>query len=118
MLCFESVTQLSARQNNACDRTINCVMMVPTKNTSMNSVRMQDHSRDIDHSSQQPEPLHGSTVQSVSDFGISLAVLFSHCRRSAYEEGVQEATLRIAQRAVYDNPRAAGGPDVFSESAR
>ncbi len=33
-------------------------------------------------------------------------------------EGVQEAILRVAQRAMYDDPRVAGGPDVFSESAR
>ena len=36
----------------------------------------------------------------------------------AFMEGVQEAILRVAQRAMYDDPRVAGGPDVLSESAR
>ena len=36
----------------------------------------------------------------------------------ARREGGQEAILRVAQRAMYDDPRVAGGPDVLSESAR
>ena len=35
-----------------------------------------------------------------------------------FPEGVQEVILREAQRAKYDDPRVAGGPDVLSESAR
>ena len=35
-----------------------------------------------------------------------------------FYEGVQEAILRIAQRAVNDDPGVAGGSDVLSESAR